>query len=134
LGLKGGSRRALKVRGKGGWTWPVAALVAASVSAWEAINTDDQPSLVVFDANCRVLSLTRRLHLRKPSCREAPARPIHALREGADTRLSALLLGSKNHQRFFRRVGATPFLMSAPKILSGLLSMPPVEMLLDDKF
>jgi hypothetical protein len=62
--------------------WPVAAFVAASVSAREVINTDDQPSRVVFDANRHVLSLTSRPHPRKLSCREAPTRPICALREG----------------------------------------------------
>jgi hypothetical protein len=69
--------------------WPVAALIAASVSAQETINADDQPSRVIFNANRRLLSLPRRFHPRKPTCREALAHPIHALREGTNTGVGA---------------------------------------------
>jgi hypothetical protein len=54
--------------------WPVAALIAASVSAREATNADDQPSRIVSDENRHVLSLPRRRtreNLRAVRCRRA---------------------------------------------------------------
>jgi hypothetical protein len=90
--------------------WAVAALVAASVSAQEAINADDQSSRVVSNANRRVFSPLRRPHPRKPTCQEAPARPIRALRRGrhgvADTstgleKAPMLLLDSKSAGAFW---------------------------------
>jgi hypothetical protein len=81
------------------------------------LNADYQPSRIASDGNRDVLSLTRHLHPRKSSCREAPARLIRALREGSGTGLSALLLGLKNRRRYLGRAGASLFSMSAPKML-----------------
>jgi hypothetical protein len=71
------------------------------------LNADDQPPLVAADANRHVLLLTRRSHPRKPSCREAPARPIGALREGAGTGLPSILLGWEISRRRLGRTGAS---------------------------
>jgi hypothetical protein len=79
--------------------WPVAALVAASVSAQEAIKCRRptfprrgrcEPSRPLAD---------KAPHPRKPSFGEAPARPIRALGEGAGTGMPRILLGSKNGRR-----------------------------------
>jgi hypothetical protein len=40
---------------------------------------------------------------------KAPARPIGALGQGANTGLSALLLGSEKRQSYLRRAGVNPF-------------------------
>jgi hypothetical protein len=69
--------------------------------------------------------LTGGSHAQNFHPREALARPIHALGQGADTGLSALLLGSKNRRRRLGRTGARPFSLPSPKSLSGA----PVEML-----
>jgi hypothetical protein len=75
-------------------TWP-AFPVAVLVLARETINADDQPSCVVFNATRCLLSLPGGVHARFLTCREASARPIHALCKGAGTGLPAYLLGSK---------------------------------------
>jgi hypothetical protein len=92
----------------------------------ETINADDQPSRVVSNANRRLLSLPRRLHLRKLKFREALVRSIRALRKGAGTGLPAFLLDSKLHRRFLGRASVSPFSIPTLKMLSGLLLGPPV--------
>jgi hypothetical protein len=99
--------------------------VAASVSAQKTIDADDQPSRDIFNATRRLLSLPGGAHLQKPTCREAPAHPTRALREGSGTGLLALLLGSKLHRRYLGRTGPSPFSMPASKMLSGA----PVEII-----
>ena len=56
----------------------------------------------------RRLSLPGGADSRHPTSREAPARPMRALREGAGTGLPALLLGSKQCRRFIGRAGVSP--------------------------
>ena len=73
--------------------------------------------------------LTGGSHAQNFQPREAPARPIRALREGAGTGLPALLLASKNRRRRLGRAGVSPFSLPAPKSLSGPLWEAPVEML-----
>jgi hypothetical protein len=72
-----------------------------------------------------VVWLTGGSHAQNFQPREAPARPIRALGEGAGTGLPALLLGSKNRRRCMGCAGVSPFSLPAPKKLSGA----PVEML-----
>jgi hypothetical protein len=52
--------------------------------------------------------------------------PARQIRQGADTGMLAILLGSKNSRRRLGRTDASSFSLPAPKTLSG----PPVEMLL----
>jgi hypothetical protein len=66
-----------------------------------------------------VESLPRRLHPRKLTCREAPARQIRALHEGADTRLPAILLDSKPRQSFLGEGGCEPKNHTEPQIAIG---------------
>jgi hypothetical protein len=55
------------------------------------------------------------------TCREAPARLIRAIYEGAGTGLPAFLLDSKTSRRLLGRNGASPKTMPAPKTLPGSL-------------
>jgi hypothetical protein len=74
--------------------------------------------------------LTGGSHAQNFQPREAPACPIRALCQGADTGLPALLLGSKKRRRYLGHAGVSPFSLPTSKSLSGLLWGVPVEMLL----
>jgi hypothetical protein len=57
-------------------------------------------------------------HVQNFPPREAPARPIRGLQQEIDTGLPAILLDSKKHRRYLKRVGVSSFSMPAPKTLS----------------
>jgi hypothetical protein len=102
--------------------WPIATLVAASVFAWEAIN-----AMTNLHSSFPMQTVTS---YRRQG---VPTREIVVPR-GVGMGLPTLLLGSKKHRRFLGHAGASQFSIPAPKILSGPLLRPPVEILLDAKF
>jgi hypothetical protein len=63
--------------------------------------------------------LTGGPHAQNFQPREAPARPIRAVGQGADMGLPALLLGSKSHRRHFGPAIVSPFSLPAPKHYRG---------------
>ena len=109
-------------------TWPCVP-DAASVSERAAIDADDRSPRVVFNATSRLLWLPGGANSRHPTWREAPARPIGALHEGAVTGLPALLLSSKQRRLFIGSAGVSQISAPAPKSVWGGLWGVPVEML-----
>jgi hypothetical protein len=81
---------------------------------------DYQPSRVAFDANSRVLPLTRRPHTRKPSCREARrARfaPFAGVspKNATTTTVLAYRVSRPSHQYQRNLTRATGRLVTSPK-------------------
>ena len=128
--FKGGGETYIQWRGDAAWPATRPSVPdAASVSERAAIEADDRPPRVVFNATSRLLSPPGGANARRPTWHEAPAPPIGAPREGAGTGLPALLLGSKRRRPFIGSAGVSPNLAPVPKSVWGGLSRAPVEML-----